>query len=179
MYFEVFKFVCDRCCSCPKLCRSQHCCPILRGIVDLAPRRAVAWFLQRRTFLSAAPVRMLAKVKACLTCQSADSNEKQPSSSAMAPTTPEAQPGTSTAGVSPPASPVTATDDRAGGAGAHVQEQQKRQEADPEDLPAAAQGRAQKALQAVKERPKNSTDPDAGACWCPNKSCLTAKSLRE
>lgn len=79
----------------------------------------------------------------------------------MAPTTPEAQPGTSTAGVSPPASPVTATDDRAGGAGAHVQEQQKRQEADPEDLPAAAQGRAQKALQAVKERPKNSTDPDA------------------
>ena len=34
-----------------------------------------------------------------------------------------------------------------------------------EEGPAAAGGKAQKALQAVKEKPKNSTDPDEGVIF--------------
>ncbi|KAK9800178.1 hypothetical protein WJX73_004159 [Symbiochloris irregularis] len=45
---------------------------------------------------------------------------------------------------------------------AEVEEQTTRQQAGAQDGPAAAQGKAQKALQAVQEKPQTSTDPDAG-----------------
>ena len=45
-----------------------------------------------------------------------------------------------------------------------VEEQQNRQQVNlAEEGPAAGQGKAQKALQAAKDKPQTSTDPDAGA----------------
>ena len=57
------------------------------------------------------------------------------------------------------------TQPQSSSASPQVQEQQQRQDVNlAEEGPAAAGEKAQKALQAVKEKPQNSTDPDRGAC---------------
>lgn len=80
-------------------------------------------------------------------------NKSKPASAS---TTPQPQ-QQSAAATSPPAN--TGSDPQA----SQVEEQENRQQSgSAAEGPSATQDKAQRALQAVKERPQSSTDPDAG-----------------
>ena len=108
---------------------------------------------------------MFAKLKACITCSSTTNTDDKAATSNRDGVAGK-EPGP--AGLQQQNAPMPSN--KAGGDAAaqdkspQVEEQQRRQTVDPaKEGPAAAQGQAQKALQAAKEKPQTSTDPDAGA----------------
>ena len=106
---------------------------------------------------------MWAKAKSCLTCSSEPSADQQQKSAGMGSASSKpadsAQQSPPTASAAAPNAPSPADSSNP-----QVQEQTGRQDVNlSEEGPAAAGGKAQRALDAVKNKPETSTDPDAGA----------------
>lgn len=109
---------------------------------------------------------MLASIKSCLTCGGSQKDDNTASAdmgnnkSKPAQNSPANQPEQHSA---PATSSPAGTASDAHPQSSQIEEQKNRQQADPAtEGPAAAQGKAQRALQATKEQPQTSTDPDAG-----------------